>query len=160
MFALRCALMLRASAPGEHPHLRCAHRPVVRMSSMSAPCGHGHPDCSRRRLASASLTTMSGPRAIPPPRVTGDTPVTAVASSDDSQQHWRGRALGPDMVVRDGRIGYWYTNSRFARGAMVARATGHLRDLQIFSRARHEWRLRAIDVRPEGGERLGLAWRV
>jgi hypothetical protein len=35
------------------------------------------------------------------------------------------------MVVRDGRIGYWYTNSRFARGAMVAWATGHLRDLQF-----------------------------
>jgi hypothetical protein len=36
------------------------------------------------------------------------------------------------MVVEDGRIGYWYTNSRFARGAIVAKATGLLRVAQIF----------------------------
>lgn len=41
----------------------------------------------------------------------------AVALSGDSQQHWRLGHGGQADLVGDGRIGYGYTHSRFARGA-------------------------------------------
>ncbi|PKA38919.1 hypothetical protein CWR43_35705 [Rhizobium sullae] len=102
---LRCALMLRASAPGAHPLLRCARRLIVRLPSMPVPSGHGHPGSSRRRLASASLTKFGWPPCCSSGADHGPAPVFAVAMSDDSQQHGRLGHGGQPNLVRDGRIG-------------------------------------------------------
>ncbi|SCB47064.1 hypothetical protein GA0061103_0074 [Rhizobium multihospitium] len=77
------------------------------------PFGHGHPGASRQRLASASIT-----KPVCPPRYSFGAdhwpePVIAVALSDDAQQHGRLGHGGQTGLVIDGRIGYWYTNSRF-----------------------------------------------
>ncbi len=72
-----------------------------------------HDDGSLQHLSPNS----SGHRAVPPARITGNQPVTAVALPDGSQQHGRLGHGGQMSSVRDGRIGYWYTNSRSARGA-------------------------------------------
>lgn len=118
----------------------------------AAPCGRGHPGTARRRLASAfPHRAARSPRAIPSARIKGDTPLIAVASSGDSQQH--GRLGHGDRAARwgNGRIGYWYTNSRFARRAIVAKAR------QLFrKRSRHidlngTRGQRRTDVGPGGG---------
>ncbi len=94
--------------------LSCGARAVLSFVRHRCPLpfGRGHPGASRRRLASASLT-----KSVRPPRYSSGAdhrpePVIAVASSDDSQQHWRFGHGGRTDLVRDGRIGYWYTNSR------------------------------------------------
>ncbi|PDS48561.1 hypothetical protein CO662_29190 [Rhizobium anhuiense] len=116
---LRYALMLRASAPDARPLLRCARRLIVRMSPIPVTSGDGSLDCSRRRLASASLTKPVWPPCYSFGADYRPGPVIAVALSEDSQQHGRVGHGGQTGLVRDGRIGYWYTNSRFARGAIV-----------------------------------------
>jgi len=108
---------LQAFAAGDPPILPCARRLIARAPSTSVLFGHGHPGASRQRLASASLT-----KPVWPPRYSSGAdhrpePVIAVALSDDPQQHERFGHGGQTGLVRDGRIGYWYTNSRFARGA-------------------------------------------
>lgn len=105
--------MLQAFAAGDPPLLPCARRLIARAPSASVLFGHGHPGASRQRLASASLT-----EPVCPPRYSScadhwPEPVIAVALSDDSQQHGRLGHGGQTGSVRDGRIGYWYTNSRF-----------------------------------------------
>jgi len=55
--------------------------------------------------------------------------VIAVASSDDSQQHSASGMVERAGLGSNGRIGYWYTNSRFARGASAADA--HWRCLTV-----------------------------
>ncbi|MBB3967027.1 hypothetical protein GGQ67_004720 [Rhizobium metallidurans] len=82
--------------------------------------------------------SLSAHRAVPPARITGNEPVIAVALSGDSQQH---RRLGHDAqtdFLRDGRIGYWYTNSRFARGARVAAAHPMPNSANVCGRIRSE----------------------
>ncbi|GEM_PF-5519299 len=119
---LRCALMLQAFAAGGPPLLPCARRLIARAPSASVLFGHGRPGASRQRLASASLT-----KPVCPPRCSSGAdhwpePVIAVALSDDSQQHGRLGHGGQTGLVRDGRIGYWYTNSRFRpRGESLQR---------------------------------------
>ena len=64
-----------------------------------------------------------------PPRPGGERALTSRRREPEGRRYKvPALALGPHG---NGRIGYWYTNSRFARGAMVAWATGHLRDLQF-----------------------------
>ena len=104
---------------------------VVRAPSMAVPFGHGHPGRSRLGSLQHIPSKRPGHRAIPPARITGDTPVIAAASSDDAQQHWRLGHGVRAVSMEYGRIGYWYTNSRFARGAILARASAWFRDLSF-----------------------------
>jgi len=116
---LCCALMLRAFATSDPPLLPCARRLIVRAPSMSVPFGLGPTGASRRRLASASLKKPQWPPCCSSGADHRHEPVIAVALSDDSQQH---RRLGHDShcgFLGDGRIGYRYTDSRFARGAIA-----------------------------------------
>lgn len=135
---LRCALMLQAFASGDSPLLQCARRLIARAPSTSVLFGHGHPGVSRQRLASASLT-----KPVCPPRYSSGAdhrpePVIAVALSDDPQQLGRFGHGGQTGLVRDGRIGYWYTNSRFARRAIVAKAIEHCQKTDFPTRSEHE----------------------
>lgn len=51
-------------------------------------------------------------------------PVFAVASSADPQQHGRVGHGARTALVGDGRIGYWYTNSRSPEGRLSLRRAG------------------------------------
>lgn len=131
---LRYALMLRAFAPDDRPLLRRARRLIVRVPSMSVPFSHGHPGTSRRRLASASPTKSAWTSRCSSGADHRPEPMIAVALSGDSQQHWRLGHGGQADLVGDGRIGYWYTNSRFARGASRLRGEQGFPGLSFFRR--------------------------
>ena len=64
----------------------------------------------------------TAPRFISPTKPHRD---RAVASSADSRQHGHGARTA---LVRDGRIGYWYTNSRSPEGRLSLRRAGDLLD--------------------------------
>lgn len=72
---------------------------------------------------SPQLTTT--PRFISP---TKPVPHLAVASSADPQQHGRVGHGARTALVGDGRIGYWYTNSRSPEGRLSLRRAGDLLD--------------------------------
>ncbi len=126
--------MLQAFAAGDSPLLPCARRLIARAPTTSVLFGHGHPGASRQRLASASLT-----KPVCPPRYSSGAdhwpePVIAVALSDDSQQHGRLGHGGQTGLVRDGRIGYWYTNSRSPEGRVASEASDGSAGLAFFRR--------------------------
>jgi len=144
---------LQAFAAGDPPLLPCARRLIARAPSTSVLFGHGHPGASRQRLASASLT-----KPVWPPRYSSGAdhrpePVIAVALSDDPQQHGRFGHGGQTGLVRDGRIGYWYTNSRFARGASRLRGGARVPGLSFFRRNEAMRERRRVGTRREALER-------
>jgi hypothetical protein len=107
MFVLSCGALAASSFVVE---------PVT---SCDAVLSTAHDDGSLQHLS----RNRYGHGAVPPARITADQPVIAVALSEDSQQHWRLWHHSHPDFLRDGRIGYWYTNSRFARGAIASKAS-------------------------------------
>jgi hypothetical protein len=124
----RCSSSPAARSPSHRSHV------VEPVTSCDAVLSTAHDDGSLQHLS----RNRYGHGAVPPARITADQPVIAVALSEDSQQHWRLWHHSHTDCLRDGRIGYWYTNSRFARGAIVASASRRRRHRPFPRQSRDE----------------------